>query len=770
MFVTNCVIDHLWHIVPGGHYQRMFGEDLNPHVYKLMPSICDHIHWGGGHWTSSRAPQRTPHVSGGSSDDYHIHSEAGGGHAHAGCMIYLGDNWPARYRGGVFMCNLHGNRINHDVLERNGSTYVARHGKDFMLANDPWFRGLSIQYGPDGGVYVSDWCDTGECHNYQVADKTNGRIYKITYGDVKPWKGDLAKLSDLELAKLHVESETNAWLVRHARRILQERAHERKVDLEATKYLRDALGRFGKLEIFRNKRARLGSFWTLRVIKMMPESMLHEFLEDHDEHMRAWAVRFILEEGLKDETAPTWLRKCARDRSPLVRLHIASSLQRAGMKVRIGINYELTRDAGGLSDPYLPLMLWYAVEPIVERSPDIAHLVLDRNQLPTVRQLIARRWTELALKKDAWRLGSLLGVAGIARDNAIDRDVLAGIQDGLAGRKLVKMPFGWKEFYPTLVESPLPEVRDRAIALAVQFGDDRALTLLRKTVADQTRSASEREKSLKVLLFQANPDVPPMLHTLLDDPAMRRPAVRGLAAFDSNDTPALLLKRYPTWDEDEKADALQTLTSRPAFALALLDAIAAKRVPRSDVSQVTIRQMLALKNAEVSKRVEEVWGKVSAPGKDKAAQIAKYKAALGKETLKKGNLANGRALYVKHCAACHKLFGEGGDVGPDLTGSQRANLDYLLENVLDPSAVVPNEYKVTIVETKNGRTLAGIIKSETPAAITVQLQNETVVVPKGDIESRTPTKMSMMPEGIFEQMRMDEVRDLVAYLANPVRK
>ena len=98
------------------------------------------------------------------------------------------------------------------------------------------------------------------------------------------------------------------------------------------------------------------------------------------------------------------------------------------------------------------------------------------------------------------------------------------------------------------------------------------------------------------------------------------------------------------------------------------------------------------------------------------------------------------------------------------------NLDYVLENVLDPSAVVPNEYKITIVETKNGRTLAGIIKSETPAAITVRLQNETVVVPKGDIESRTPTKQSMMPEGIFEQMRMEEVRDLVAYLAHPVRK
>ena len=229
MFITNCVIDHLWHVVPGAHYQRMYGNDLNPNVYKLMPSICDHIHWGGGAWTSSRAPNTIPARSASDGiDKYKIHSEAGGGHAHVGCMIYLGDNWPDRYRNGVFMCNLHGNRINHDILERNGSTYVARHGKDFMLANDPWFRGIALQYGPDGGVYVSDWTDTGECHNYKVVDRTNGRIFKITYGDVKPWKGDLAKLSDLELAKL--QTSKNEWMVRHARRILQERAAKGKVD------------------------------------------------------------------------------------------------------------------------------------------------------------------------------------------------------------------------------------------------------------------------------------------------------------------------------------------------------------------------------------------------------------------------------------------------------------------------------------------------------------------------------------------------------------
>ena len=110
-------------------------------------------------------------------------------------MVYLGDNWPAEYRNGLFTCNLHGNRVNHDLLERSGSGYVAHHGKDLLLAHDPWFRGLTLQYGPDGGVFISDWTDTGECHNHILVDKTNGRIFKVVFG-TPPWHGDLAKLAD----------------------------------------------------------------------------------------------------------------------------------------------------------------------------------------------------------------------------------------------------------------------------------------------------------------------------------------------------------------------------------------------------------------------------------------------------------------------------------------------------------------------------------------------------------------------------------------------
>ena len=111
---------------------------------------------------------------------------------------------PTSYRNHVLTCNIHGHRLNQDVLERQGSGYVAHHGEDMMLVDDTWFRGLVVTYGPDGGVYVADWTDTGECHNYKVVDQTNGRIYKITAGKVRPWQGDLAKQSDQQLVALAI--------------------------------------------------------------------------------------------------------------------------------------------------------------------------------------------------------------------------------------------------------------------------------------------------------------------------------------------------------------------------------------------------------------------------------------------------------------------------------------------------------------------------------------------------------------------------------------
>ena len=190
LFTTNTTIVHLWHIVPGMYCQRRDNESDNPYAYGHIQSIANHLHWGGGAWHESRI-----------TDEHH--SVAGGGHAHCGGMVYLGHNWPDEFRGTFFTANLYGNRLNNDRLVPTKSTYVGVHSDDFLFANDPWFRGLSVKYGPDGGVFILDWHDLGECHDNDGSHPSSGRIYKVVYGEPEPQSIDLQQLTELELARHH---------------------------------------------------------------------------------------------------------------------------------------------------------------------------------------------------------------------------------------------------------------------------------------------------------------------------------------------------------------------------------------------------------------------------------------------------------------------------------------------------------------------------------------------------------------------------------------
>jgi putative membrane-bound dehydrogenase-like protein len=375
-FITNCVIKHLFHVIPGAHYQRMFGPDLNAHCYGLMESCADHLHWAGGDWTSSR---------GGTG----AHGASGGGHAHAGALVYLGDNWPERYRNHVFMCNLHGNRLNQDVLERHGSGYVARHGADFLFANDPWFRGLGLQAAHDGGAYVSDWCDTGECHNYQNITRTTGRVYKVVFG--KPARGavDLAKLSDDELARLQLHKDE--WHVRHARRLLQERAHAGKLSEAVRPALRKMLGEQ------KDTPRRLRALWALHAVGGLDANALAALLDDGDETVRGWAVRLLAEGRRVSEAVEKKFAAMARDeKSPAVRLALASALQRLPAAQGWAVAEGLVGHAEDVGDQNLPLMVWYGVEPLVASDAQRGAALLAKARIPLVRQYIARRIAETA--------------------------------------------------------------------------------------------------------------------------------------------------------------------------------------------------------------------------------------------------------------------------------------------------------------------------------------------------------------------------------------
>ena len=375
LFFINTVIGHLWHVVPGARYKRMYGNHFDKHLYELIPQTADHYHWDAGNedWGDLKQKGMT------SATD-----AAGGGHAHSGMIIYNGDNWPEKYRGRVMTLNLHGRRINQDTLHRSGAGYVGKHAEDIMRTKDVWFRGVELSYGPDGGVYVLDWSDIGECHENDGVHRTSGRIFKLSYGKTKRLAKPLHELDSLELAKL--QTHNNEWHSRIARRLLQERALA-GVDLGQA---REALQK-----IYRTSKTvphRLRAMWALHSIGAVDEAWLLEQSHDENEHVRVWAIKFLTDAGTVSDQALTRFQALAkREPSGLVQLHLASVLRLLPLAKRWDLAGALAAKDTFAKDPVLPLMIWYGISPAVGGDRAGAIQFISKCKIPKLRTFAARR-------------------------------------------------------------------------------------------------------------------------------------------------------------------------------------------------------------------------------------------------------------------------------------------------------------------------------------------------------------------------------------------
>ena len=311
----------------------------------------------------------------------------GGGHAHAGAMIYLGSEFPAEYRNSIFMSNIHGNRVNNDILEPQGSGYVGKHGKDLLLMNDKWSRLINLKYGPDGSVYMIDWYDKQACHlnNPEVWDRTNGRIYKISYANRKAataqLSGDLQKLSDAELVQL--QASPNDYFVRRARQILQERqSAEAKVSLNTM------------LNVASDPAKRLRALWALHGVGGDDEKVLMGQLKQANEYVRAWAIQLACEDSkASDEMVAEFTQLAMSDPSPVVRLYLASALPRIAAEKRWDILKGLLSHEEDAADHNLPCMYWYGLEPLVGVDKARALRVAAEGKVPMVREFVTRKMT-----------------------------------------------------------------------------------------------------------------------------------------------------------------------------------------------------------------------------------------------------------------------------------------------------------------------------------------------------------------------------------------
>jgi putative membrane-bound dehydrogenase-like protein len=762
MFFINTVNGHLWHMIPGAHYTRPHTIDPNPYVYELIDQHADHYHFDTGKgWTSSRD-------AGGGSDPL------GGGHAHCGAMIYLADNWPTEYRGKLMTLNFHGRRINVERLEREGSGYVGKHEPDICFSADPFFRGIDLTYGPDGGVFVLDWSDTGECHENTGVHRTSGRIYKITYGEVKkPAAVDLTTLSVEDLIKL--QESNNEWHVRMARRELANRASSRQPPGDPTQS--GDLKKIVTLGVGTQKRLRaLQTLWVVEgAIDRESQSLL---LNDDDEIIRATAVRLLVDkhgidwvsgerpsdERRFDPTIASQLAGLARSGSSgLVRLHVASALARLPLKWRPGIAGDLGTTASAQNDHNLPLLTWHALSPCL---PDEAFvLAAAHNKFPVTRQFIARKIAATSESKDS-QLNRLVELAG-TKPAEFQVDVLKGFLQGFTGWRKARKPGSWDAFVSTANATGNVELLPRVRELSVLFGDGRALDDVKKVALDGKADLGARKAALQTLVDARPDDLREICEKTLSVRFLNTVAARGLALFDDPAIGTKLAKSYGSFHPSERGAVIETLVARPAFAKALLDEMKAGKIARADITAFHARQIRNFNDAELSKQLGVVWGEARESADDKRQLIAKLKASLTSDVLAKADKANGRAGFNLVCATCHILYGHGGQIGPDLTGSGRGNIDYLLENIVDPGAVVNADFRLHVLTMKDGRVINGMIAAKNDRTLTVKTMTETVTLERKEIEKDEELPQSLMPEGLLSGFNETQIRDLISYLMHP---
>ena len=381
-------------------------------------------------------------------------------------------------------------------------------------------------------------------------------------------------------------------------------------------------------------------------------------------------------------------------------------------------------------------------------------------KLPTVRRLVARRIAEMIEAKPE-AVDAL--VALMTEQKEVRDDVLAGIAAGLDGFSSAKKPKGWDEFVRVAVPEPA-KAGTTIQNLSVVFGSGRASDELIVIVKNTDGDANARLNAFKSLTRSAKPELLPVIRGLINDKVLGTVSRSALAAYDDPNIPKAMLNPWPARSEEQQAATVATLTSRPSYAKALLEAIKAKKVRATAITPFQARQIRSLGDESLNTLLTEAWGEIRDTPEAKKAEFAKWEGLLKPDVLAKADPSKGRMIFMAACGACHKLYGQGGAIGPELTGSDRHNLKYLLENILDPSAVVPADFRVSVLNLKDGRTITGVIPEQTERTLTVQTPAERLTIERTQIVKQAQLPVSLMPEGLLTALGDENVKNLIAYL------
>ena len=763
-FVSACVIDHFFHMAPGGIYVRQGGAPENPYSYELLPSIVTHKHL--------RA-------------------------AYAGVQIYQGGVYPQDTWGHAFIGNIHDNAIHEEVLTPVGSTFKCEPRRDFLRANNGWFRPVSTQTGPDGNLWVMDWCDKYPCYqnakaNPEGVDRGRGRIWRVVV-DAEKSLGS-RDLGDLDLKKLPTAAlvktleHPNNWMRRMARRMLVERRPAKGIEGEAV---------IGLTHLWRDAGSattRTEAMWTLGSANYFGaiQTSTNPLVTDSSDELapiRAWCARWIGENPhrpilFSDPKTIEALTKLASDSDPIVRYSVAVALRQSSES-------RLTVDRGTFKpwsasawqvlaallknddkdSPRYAFAVWQALEPQISSNP--AGSIEWLSGIAPTTQPLSLVLSHKAMRRvcDTREAKNLdLAVAfcdKIAAQDVLLANALSGLVKGQEGG-IIKPTKDVSASVAAWRTSKNDDVRRSAQQLAVLWGDPVAIGELVAVLLDSSKPDAERIAALQSLR-QVKTDAAKAGYAKLVSASVTssigEEVIRAAADLGGDETPGALLKVVQTAAFPHlRLAAFEALASRETWALAMLDAIAAGKVSAAGFPITVRRQLAASPNQALRNQAEAALGTWKDSSADTKKLIAEKRAAcLDGEP----DLANGKLLFTGTCAVCHTFHGGGQKVGPELIGSGRSNLDALLSNVIDPNQIIGNGYENFILTTKDGRTLSGRVVEDTPSHVQLLAAGGTAqIVSRDEIAKLDNTHQSLMPMG-FGQLPDGAFRDLIWYVLAP---
>ncbi|HMP15873.1 MAG TPA: c-type cytochrome, partial [Gemmatales bacterium] len=715
--ICCCVIPHLFHIVPGGIYIKQGGKpSYNQYAYGALKEICDHT----------------------------FHKESGWAHAGLLCLDY--PHIPEAFRKSVIFGSIHGCSLKQNVLRSQGSTFVASRGDDFLVSGDKNSRPIQMRWMPDGSILVSDWHDQNPCHQTKPDDwdYERGRLYRI----IPPQKPAHNGVNPFHIRKTH------------------QLALEHVPSTQSIALQQANNDDFSKLPL--NKR--IASYQSA-LFHRTTDSIWNNLHGSRSESERAWAVRAIADSRYNPDTITKLIEVVQHEQSGRVLREVVSCCIKLSRQGSIApVLSALYKRIELVDDAIIPYLLWLATEEELVRAPSVfleALSNMDQENRLLNQHIIHRSIRRIAASGKKEDIELVIHFILQCKHPARITAALEGLAQAVQGKRFHNIT-SWKLLSNELAKSNDSTFKKYFLQLAAAFSDSSVITESLSTLEQNTSTRDSRQQAMQFLAVLREPKAVPLLLRVLktdSDTSLRQEAARALASYNESSLGKEMLDGWSEQPALVRLELVNTLRSRKAWAYVMLEALGNKQISRSDLNDNVALAIRQFKDPELNKLLDRHYGSFRDSPAELDALISRLRQELPE---KKGDAQAGKLVFAKHCAQCHKFEGEGHDVGPVLDGAERTT-EYLLANIVDPNRVVGTPYFTRTVVLKNGKLITGMLVEEDATTLRLKRENAIVeVIVKDEIEEQATSTKSLMPEGLSNNMTVDELRNLIEYLQAPL--